>query len=365
VWIRRTLEYWAAQQRFRVVQSEEGGNAGQLVFRLEGPPMPKNVVPWMPAVGEWREFALWGESGKMACPTWDLPAGGLHVGGACPGADAGQTIVDPNVRRQRLHYVDGRAVLNSKAPGPGGRDVPVEMREGETICSACYALEGNYPSPHVQLGEVLRFWWLRSMLQQGRREELVDTLVLSMRLIRYPRTPYGILPVRLHSSGDFFSYDYAQVWMDVADKLFHMGGEAANVVMWAPTRTWAAGRWTDFWREKLPQLASVRAGSRPNLMVRASAYNFNDTAPEAFAPGNARGSTSLLQSEDRRRLDSAKEGAARFFAPEGETRYDWACPVYAIEKEKHSCLNATNPEGGKHCRVCWVRPDLRVHYTAH
>lgn len=362
VWIRRTLEQWAARNTFRVVQADEGANAGQLVFRLDGPPMPKTVVPWMTATDDWQEFALWGESGKMACPTWDLPAGGLTVGGTCPGADAGQTIVDPALRRQRLDFdSSGRAILKGRKP-EGDR---AEMKEGGTICSQCYAFEGNYPSPHVQLGEVLRYWWLRSMLQQDRLEELVETLVLSMRLIRYPKTPYGIYPVRIHSAGDFFSQDYARAWLRVADELWRLNEESRRVVMWAPTRTWASGNWTNFWKGELPRLRSVRDGRRPNLMVRASAYNFNDTAPEAFVPGNARGSTSLFQTADARRLELPRTGAERFYAPPGEMRYEWACPTYAIEQEKHTCANATSPEGHPHCRACWVHPEMRIHYTAH
>jgi hypothetical protein len=744
VWVRRVLEQWAAQQRFTVARGESGANAGQLVLRLSGAPMPKNVVPWMTAVSDYQEFSLWGESGKMNCPTWDLPAGGLYVGGTCPGADAGQTVVDPAKRRASL-VADGsgRFFLRQTPPGVSS---PPEMKEGGTICSQCitgdalimvrgrglcridsmlgqefevwsgvdwrttrvkpmgmkstvevalangqrvratgdhrfltqegwveaaqleedrlpiqlpksspfpkwarviipalgeqyrtekrgefpefwsrelgvflgymvgdgsfsearayptaslvaaerdaddlgrlaslvtkwtgsesevvvresdvsglvsngaphahvawrskslthllhslglkkegsatrtpaevwnadeagvagylsglfstdgsigtsaghteisfantaqtlvdevqqllaafgirtsrceyasnrargylplwklsiksiasvrrfaevigffnerkqallmkalenekdvatrettyrvesvvdtgkveavydllnvgpeaqfvvngvtvhncYAFEGNYPIPHVQLGEVLRYWWVRSMLEQGRASELVDTLVLSMKLIRYPETPYGILPVRIHSAGDFFSKDYAKVWCDVADELWRMGGNAARVRMWAPTRTWA--QWGNgFWAEQLGSLASVRDGQAPNLMVRASAYNFNDAAPGAFHPTNAAGSTSLMQSQEEPRL--ARNAAAGIptssgeaFRPvPGEARYDWACPTYSIEQDKHTCSNATNPEGGVHCRACWVRPEWRVQYTAH
>lgn len=368
VWVRRVLEQWASQQRFTVARGEGGANAGQLVLKLSGAPMPKNVVPWMTAVSDYQEFSLWGESGKMNCPTWDLPAGGLYVGGTCPGADAGQTVIDPAKRRASL-VADGsgRFFLRQTPPGVSA---PPEMKEGGTICSQCYAFEGNYPSPHVQLGEVLRYWWVRSMLEQGRASELVDTLVLSMKLIRYPETPYGILPVRIHSAGDFFSKDYAKVWCDVADELWRMGGNAARVRMWAPTRTWA--QWGNgFWAEQLGSLASVRDGQAPNLMVRASAYNFNDAAPGAFHPTNAAGSTSLMQSQEEPRL--ARNAAAGIptssgeaFRPvPGEARYDWACPTYSIEQDKHTCSNATNPEGGVHCRACWVRPEWRVQYTAH
>lgn len=749
VWIRRVLEQWASKQRFTIERGAGGANGGQLVIRLSGPPMPKSVVPWMTATDDHQEFSLWGESGKMNCPTWDLPAGALFVGGTCPGADAGQTVVPPGKRRAAMQENDGRFYLRQLPPGVSK---PVEMIEGGTICSQCvpgdtlimvrgeglrridgmlgrkfevwsgldwrethviekglkptvtvrtrngielratadhrirtadgwveagnleagdllpyslpsvppfpreastdldesslgpqyrsekrgvlpaewsfelgvllgymvgdgsfntareyptaalvaaehdrfdlerlakivsawtgsesevvvrtsqqtsglvtgaslnghahlhwrsktltymlstlglekrgpetvtpksiwgasaagvagylsglfstdgsigvsngavevsfantsrtlvrevqqllmsfgirtsfteyrsnaargyerlwkigiksidsvrrfadvinffndrkrvkldealkaqvervaretrmvvdevvptnrvemvydlmnvgdehqfvanglvihncYAFEGNYPSPHVQMGEVLRYWWLRSMLEQGRETELVDTIVLSMRLIRYPETPYGILPVRIHSAGDFFSPAYAKVWCAVADELWRMGGNAARVRMWAPTRTWA--QWgTDFWHDALGKLASVRDGKSPNLLVRASAYNFNDAAPGAFHPTNATGSTSLLQSQEAARLERNRaEGiptssGAAFRAVPGETRYDWACPTYSIEQDKHTCANATNPEGGVHCRACWVRPEWRVQYTAH
>lgn len=367
VWIRRVLEQWASKQRFTIERGAGGANGGQLVIRLSGPPMPKSVVPWMTATSDHQEFSLWGESGKMNCPTWDLPAGALFVGGTCPGADAGQTVVPPGKRRAAMQESDGRFYLRQLPPGVSR---PVEMIEGGTTCSQCYAFEGNYPSPHVQMGEVLRYWWLRSMLEQGRETELVDTIVLSMRLIRYPETPYGILPVRIHSAGDFFSPAYAKVWCAVADELWRMGGNAARVRMWAPTRTWA--QWgTDFWHDALGKLASVRDGKSPNLLVRASAYNFNDAAPGAFHPTNATGSTSLLQSQEAARLERNRaEGiptssGAAFRAVPGETRYDWACPTYSIEQDKHTCANATNPEGGVHCRACWVRPEWRVQYTAH
>ena len=64
VWIRRVLENFLSQRRYTIEQGLSGGNAGQLVFRLDQM-MPKNVVPWMTAARDWNEFGLWGESGKM------------------------------------------------------------------------------------------------------------------------------------------------------------------------------------------------------------------------------------------------------------------------------------------------------------
>lgn len=730
VWIRRAIENFLAQRTYQIVQSKAGGTAGQLAFKLDKP-MPKDVVPWMTATDDWDQFSLWGESGKMACPTWDLPAGALWAGGACPGADAGQTIVDPRQRIFQLAQENGKLLLPNPPPGSTER---IALREGETICqgcvsgdtlvlvrgeglvridslvgrsqitvwsgkgwrtthavmtgikptfhlvsssgyslrltgdhevlmksgerirtdnlqederltfelpdeppfakevelpkidlgeryrtelrgelprkwsrelgvllgylvgdgwyykhleyptigicaaerdrgdldrlsgfvsawtgsnaevkvhieepnnfcanpqsmvrvlwrqksavalvqsvgfdkngpdtisptsiwtasqeavagylsglfstdgsvgahhgveisfantakrlvdevqqllfafgikssiceyksnrergylnlwkvsirardsvlrfrdqigffnqrkaqkldeliqsnlprytrlivptvasveptgksepvydlinvgeehqftanglsiSNCYALEGNYPSPHVQTGELLRYWWLRGMLNQRRDAEIVSTIVTSMRLIRYPVFE-NILPVRIHSAGDFFSQRYADVWIEVANQLW---GIDKRIRMWAPTRSWAARGWTDYWKNSLGRLVSAQEGT-PNLIVRPSAYHFNDPAPGPLHPSNAKGSTSLMQSSIEGRDQIGKDGDFRSSDP----RVDYHCPTYSIKEGKHTCFNATNPAGGKHCRVCWSHPNWSVQYTAH
>lgn len=367
VWIRRLLEQALSTRRYTVVQATEGTNAGELVFRLDRA-LPKNEIPWMPATRDWQEFALWGEAGKMACPTWDLPAGALEVGGACPGADAGQTVVTAAKRLSQLTDAAGNSVSRGGHCGsafipnpPPGSAKRIELREKDTICGQCYALEGQYPSPHVQAGEIIRYWWCQAMFDQGRQKEWVETMVRSMQLLRYPLTPQGIMPVRLHSSGDFFSIRYAEGWIEVANRLHALD---PRVTMWAPTRTWAAQGWGTAWPTLLGQLRT-NGQAQPNLVVRASAYHVGDAAPTEVVAGNAKGSTSLLEHDNQTGpLDGGRSK---------DPRYEWNCQVYALEGKvdgagkriSKTCENADNPEGGVHCRVCWAHPELRVNYTTH
>mgnify|MGYP001615054810 CR=1 FL=1 len=88
--------------------------------------------------------------------------------------------------------------------------------------SNCYATAGNYPSPHVQAAEIIRHWWCKSMIHgtPNRTQEWVDTVVRSMQLLKYPYYRSGIMPVRIHSSGDFFSPAYALAWVQVANSIW-------------------------------------------------------------------------------------------------------------------------------------------------
>ena len=197
-------------------------------------------------------------------------------------------------------------------------------------------------------------------------DDLVDALVHSITLLRFQKTPFDILPIRLHGAGDFFSPQYAEAWCRVADKLHQMGGNAAKVRMWAPTRTWLSAPFKKFWADRLPNLASVRAGGPSNLIIRPSAYHFDDASPMPLHPSNAQGTTSLLKKHDAQALQE-RIGDARSFMAQGEARqkYDWRCPTYSVAEGSKSCSNATNPDGGTHCRACWVKPELRINYLAH
>lgn len=353
VWVRRALEMFGANVRFALVQD------GIMKLRITQSPfkdkagrpiMPGDVVPWS-RTSPFHQVALWGaENSKMNCPVFDLPAGGLSIGGSCPGATLGQSVTNPT----------GRGNVTT----PDGQTRPVELNKA--ICQSCYATSGNFQYANIQFTEVLRYWWCRNMLQAGRMDEMVDALVHSITLLRFEKTPFDILPIRLHGSGDFFSPDYAEAWCRVADKLHAMGGNAAKVRMWAPTRTWVGDNFKRFWAERLPRLASVRAGGPPNLIVRPSAYHFDDPAPGPLSPSNAQGSTSLLKRNDPGAA-SERAGDARAFFAQGEARekYDWRCPTYSVAEGSKSCSNATNPQGGTHCRACWVRPELRINYLAH
>lgn len=362
VWVRQLLANFLAQRRYSIVRKEKGEKAGELVFKLDRP-MTKEEVPWMTATDDHAEFSLWGEAGKMACPTWDLPAGGVTVGGACPGADLGQTVVDPRQRVLRAAQKNGKLYVPNAVPGFKEH---VELREAETICEGCYAMEGQYPSPHVQCGEVIRYWWLRSMLDARRDDEVVSTIVASMRLLKYPMAPQGIMPVRIHSAGDFFSQRYADVWIEVANRVWRLD---PRIVMWAPTRTWAAPGWGAYWQRALEKLESQKHG-RPNLVVRASAYHFNDPAPGKLHARNAMGSTSLFAKSSGMPTANRDDVAV---GHSSDPRADWHCQVYALEGLKDAngkrigltCANARDPDGNLGCRACWTKTEMRVQYTAH
>lgn len=153
VWIRRTLEDALRQVRYRIVDGASIGKGGadryRLYFQIEGR-LPLDVVPWMPAALAFDGVAMIGEAAKMGCPTWDLPAGAPVFGGSCPGATPGQSTVPQGIR-------EGSA-----------RVVGQPLRLEETICESCYATGGNYASPHVQAGEILRLWWCQTCRRSGK-----------------------------------------------------------------------------------------------------------------------------------------------------------------------------------------------------
>lgn len=228
--------------------------------------------------------------------------------------------------------------------------------------SNCYATGGNFAYANNQMAEIIRYWWLRKMLHEGKEQKLVEVFVDSIQQLKFKPDRHGIKPIRLHDSGDFFSQKYAEMWCAVADVLAE---RMPDVVIWAPTRTWAQGGWTEFWSRRLPALRSVQMGQRPNLMVRSSAYNFGDNAPGPLHPSNAGGTTSLyaqnakVSPELKNKTDAKVVGLTAGL----ESRCDFNCGVYGAEET--SCTASKAPDGKIGCRACWIHPELRVQYSAH
>lgn len=298
---------------------------------------------------------------KMDCPSWDLPAGGTAIGGTCPGANPAQPIVPENVRSRRTPEPPAQGLPDGAMVATG------DVRLAETICSGCYATGGNFAYANKVAQDTLRWWWVQSMLgqfDQGLSESekayrLDDTAHLLVEsLLANQQWPYGakdnqgqyIKPVRVHSSGDFYNPGYAMLWLRIAD----LAWEADSALrFWAPTRTWAAAGWQEFWARNLPQ-------APPNLVVRPSAMHFDDPSPGELSPRRGMGTTSMYATD----LD--KDGRTDFNAQGDERRFfDWECNAYAVGAGDRSCSNALNPDGGKHCRACWTKPGLRVNYVAH
>lgn len=347
VWLRRTLEDLLVGRRVSVVDGQSlgvhlnkhgkpNGNGPRLFFVLD-PPYLREEIQWMVAAPvSYGYIGMIGEAGKMACPTFDLPAGALSTGGSCPGAQAGQSTVPLQIRKKSEVAITA----------------PVQIRTA--ICEQCYANGGQYQSPHIQLGEIVRYWWTRDLLKTNTgREDFVRTVVRAIQGETFhkerqldPRTGTPVLPFRIHSSGDFFSHEYAEAWIEIANR-------TPEVTYWAPTRTWAYPGWMAVWPRLMQQL------KHNNMIVRPSAYHTDDPAPSPDAlpwpsqgyPFNSQGTTSIYKFND--------QGEGR------DPRYDFGCRAYAVVDAAKSCNKATAPDGKTGCRACWVRPDLRIQYSAH
>ena len=342
-WIRSALSWYLQKVR---VRHEWDGHELLIVVTdapvkdAEGPYIPKNAVPWSQMAFPIRSVKAWSYlNKKMDCPSFDLPTGAASVGGSCPGAVEGQTIV-PN--RKGVLSVNGQ---------------PVDL--AKTICNACYVTAGPFGYTSNQLAQMLRHIWVAGMLNHSY-EGFVSVMtesILAMPEQLFPRNaPGDILPIRIHSAGDFFDFRYASAWLDICNRVGD-DPKGRRFRFWAPTRTWVVRGWPEWWRSNLPRL------THDNLLVRASAFHFDDPAPGALDGKPARstttgmGSTSMFNTGRGRSAEDfkAKGGQQRF--------YDWTCPTFA--DVGGSCTTSVNPTGSKHCRACWVRPDLRVQYPAH
>ena len=351
-WFRAVLERELTSRKFELRKVKRG-----YAFIVD-PPFDKKTLPFSPfAVDDYCAFWLWNEdNSKMTCPSFSLPAGGLAVGGSCPGADAGQTNV-PVERRQALlmQKPEGNYLRN---PAPGSNE-PVFVAEGLTICGSCYAAGiSSFTYANNLVKDTIRYFWLRQRLEEGKHDFLLHIFLDSIKTtLKFPADRHGIKPIRLHDSGDFFSYRYAELWIAIADDL---ADEMPDVIIWAPTRTWAQGRWQSFWAERLPRLHSLRRLGKPNLVVRPSGYNFGDAAPGSLHPSNAKGSTSLFAEQ----AVKVPEWLRR--QPGVDPRVDYDCQVYHHDATKETaCVNAPAPDGRTGCRACWVHPELSINYTAH
>lgn len=390
VWSRQAAEAALEDRRFRVAFK-----AGEYWIELDQP-LEQQAVPWMPLTGRVKKTRVLTWTGKMGCPSFSLPAGSPRIGGSCPGATVGQSVIDPETRRARL-------------PASGLERVDL----GRSICSHCYATTGNYESGNGHTFEVLRFAWVRRALavtMQGAptedpaASEFVQIMVDAIRRADYlpkggkrrgdeksydygpereqavghvlaqeiggSRRPAGAKYFRIHDSGDFFSIRYLRAWGAICRA-------HPDVLFWAPSRAWASelrGPMGKFLEEEAP----------PNLVIRPSAYHVGAASP-AIPGWPHSGSTALLKYWEGMAdpalaegpMSEARENMLRDFfkaagksAPERrpgarETRASWYCQTYATLNAEHNCREALNPDGKKGCRACWTRPEESINYAFH
>jgi hypothetical protein len=318
------------------------GRPAEYFLRL-GTPFPADAVPWWGLSGghERRGAELFSTNSKMACPTFDLPAGSKSMQGTCPGAVAGQSIVPTSIREGAIDNIIAKT---------GHYNLET------AVCEYCYATGSKYAEASTQMKELIAFAFVSRMVAQNP-EALVQILyegVLGAEQFYAAGDPtrrFGFLPVRVHSSGDFYSQKYADVWLAVARKLLEnerAGGRAVR--LWAPTRTHVVEGWDKYWaKARVPE----------NFVIRPSGWHVDDTAP--LAEGLASG-TSVIHKDIAPGLMGQK--------------YDFQCQTYGLEKGNKTCAisnppGAPNAKGGVSpsddcgCRACWLRPELRVNYAFH
>ena len=273
------------------------------------------------------------------------------------------------------------------------------VADGVTVHN-CYANANNFAYADNQFGMVLRYWWTATMLStaQGRAawvETMVRAIIAEVETKTWPlethsvssKTPLtecaqggmSFRPFRVHSSGDFFSPEYADAWLDV---MRDPRIQALKIIFWAPTRSWVMPNFQKRW-------AKAYADGRfpSNLTLRPSGYHFGEQAPRLPAPFAA-GTTSLYATrQETESVEFVEQGEGKkpkrvtkklvvLDAPPADHRRDWDCQTYAVIDEKHTCLAARGSNGepargegpggtGAGCRTCWLYRDISVQYTAH
>lgn len=285
---------------------------------------------------------------KMASISFGISAGPDSVDGSCPSSAL------PNSYRE--HYALG--------------DVSQEPMDKESqICRKCYANKGNFMYELQQTLQAARFRWIQESLPVGASHgDLADDLEAAVRTAsantkKRDADKESPLFVRIHDSGDLFDLRYWRAWKSVCERL-------PDISFWCPTRMWMLPAYTKEFQKGVPE----------NLALRPSAYHFNEKAP--MIDGLSAGSTSNYWETKKGglQIDALLSGIA-----------DWPCPAYV--EGGTSCRGALERVGKvwsghnrraldrligsmdekerdltdncKDCRVCWLRTDMRVSYTAH
>ena len=353
----------------------EGKDTRNVYLVLDQPIGPGPA--WNPATNPGvQQYQLLSWTSKMNTPSWSLPAGSPQIGGACPGAVAGQSIVPESALRAAARHVN-RGL---------GRPANEPVNLAQCICEFCYATGGQYSTGQVQFAQLLRFLWARQAINfkafapdGSPSTAFVETMIYAINAADYklnggtvkgegaeatqdlPPEPSGRRFFRIHDSGDFFEEEYLRQWKMIADRL-------PDITFWAPSRIWATSWGTD---------AVNRYNREPrNLIIRPSAYEVNEEGPRDLGPGWA-GPTTVIAVQQNLGMTPEREqyvaniehkNPPRLNGP--DRRYTWDCRAYATADQKHTCRKAVAPPGfgdhsGKGCRACWLATDEIVNYSLH
>ncbi len=253
---------------------------------------------WNPATNPAvRQYQLLSWTSKMNAPSYSLPAGAPEVGGSCPGATAGQSIV----HEAALYKSDGTLRAGKLVNIGLGKPVNTPINMAASICEHCYATGGQYSTGQVQFAQILRFLWTRQAINfvvpapdGSESSAFVETMVYAINAADYkldggtikaeevvtdpvtgetkiiertqklPPEPTGQRFFRIHDSGDFFEKEYLRQWKMIADRL-------PDITFWAPSRIWATSWGID-------AVNNINHDQR-NFIIRPSAYEVNEAGP--------------------------------------------------------------------------------------
>jgi hypothetical protein len=402
--VRQVIEEGFHGRNFEVRAGNRQGKEMKSVFIVltknpnapEGSPEREGTVgpgpAWNPASSpDAGQFNLLSWTSKMNCPSWSIPAGVEEIGGTCPGAVGGQSVVDDGrlkAGQERVRKITGMT-LGSKQILAGA------------VCEHCYATGGQYSTGHVQFAQVLRHIWVRQALETpavapngSRSTAFIETMVYAVDNANYrldggtikadketgepeqklPPEPTGRRFFRIHDSGDFFSAEYLRQWKEVANRL-------PDITFWAPARIWN----TSWGVDAVNQINTPQK----NFLIRPSGFVANEPEPglAQLGPGWI-GQTTVIalpqnigMSDERElRIAERERNTTPRMGDKGplgrDPRYTWDCRAYAATNDKgkpdpsHTCRKAVAPPGlgdahGKGCRACWIAPDEIINYTMH
>lgn len=312
-----------------------------------------------------RKFSFLSITSKMGCYSFNLLAGPDM--GSCPAAAFG-FMFTPEAEQLKAR----KAMAN-----------PRPIDELNFICSACYALKGQYGTPNVAFSQTLRHEYAQMLLREG---SFVDRMVQSIqhrsKLQRAARSKAQAhlrwaVPhpdyFRIHDAGDLDTPQYTEAWFEVCRQLPH-------IHFWAPTRMLEMRKGSS---------TVIAKGIPHNLALRPSALHLGEAAPPVQNPSTA---AATLYGTVYPGL-SAGSGAL----PDTSKAPGWSCPAtlhWSVgggkplepkerselprEQRSYSCGLAHGPHspffGGKSsdetpqgagCRVCWRHKELPIYYTEH
>lgn len=171
----------------------------------------------------------------------------------------------------------------------------------QSVCKHCYAQMNAYNLYTTYQAQMLRTEWTKELMKTAHgRAEWVSTLTAAIGKYAVKKGFF-----RGHDSGDFFSIEYIESWIQVVKNLPH-------IRFWFPTRSYRVDTLLPY----LKELAAL-----PNCSIRPSAMNFNEGVP--VVPGLADGMGVVT---DKKELTTK------------------LCPKSA--KKDGTCENSS-------CRSCW------------